>query len=86
MQLSGIQSIAMKKLIRDRHGRRLEFSQERSDGLVYFKLEFNRACAAYANCQIEDEVLVLADLFVEDNCVVRHPIYCSVCSDAKPWK
>ena len=63
----------MKKLIRDRHGRILEFSQERSDALVYFKLEFNRACAAYANCQIEGEVLVLADLFVEDNCVVRHP-------------
>src|ERR1017187_228193 len=63
----------MKKLIKDRHGRVLEFSQERTGGLVYFKLEFNKACAAYANCQIEGEVLVLADIFVEDKCVVRHP-------------
>ena len=63
----------MNKLIKDRHGRVLLFSQERSDQLVYFKLEFNKACAAYANCQIEGEVLVLADLFVEEKCVVRHP-------------
>lgn len=63
----------MKKLIKDRHGRVLEFSQERTEALVYFNLKFHGACAAYANCQIEGEVLVLADLFVEDNCVVRHP-------------
>ena len=63
----------MKKLIRDRHGRVLEFSQERVDDLVYFKLEFHGACAAYANCQIVGDVLVLADLFVENECVVRHP-------------
>jgi GNAT superfamily N-acetyltransferase len=63
----------MKKLIRDRRGRVLEFSQERLDGLVYFKLEFKTVCAAYVNCQIDGEVLVLVDIFVEDNCVVRHP-------------
>src|ERR1035438_581694 len=63
----------MKKLIKDRHGRILQFSQERIDELVYFKLEFHEACAAYANCQIAGDVLVLADLFVEDQCVVRHP-------------
>ena len=63
----------MKKLIKDRYGRVLEFSQERVDELVYFKLEFFKACAAYVNCQIEGDVLVLADIFVEDQCVVRHP-------------
>jgi len=63
----------MTKLIRDRYGRVLEFSQERTEGLVYFKLEFYKVCAAYANCQIEDDVLVLVDIFVENNCVVRHP-------------
>jgi GNAT superfamily N-acetyltransferase len=62
-----------EKIIQDRHGRALMFSQERTDGLVYFKLEFKKACAAYANCQIEDDVLVIADLFVQDQCVVRHP-------------
>jgi GNAT superfamily N-acetyltransferase len=62
-----------EKLIQDRHGRVLKFSQERTDVFVYFKLEFNKACAAYANCQIEGDVLVLADIFVEDKCVVRHP-------------
>jgi GNAT superfamily N-acetyltransferase len=36
-------------------------------------LEFNKACAAYANCQIDGDILVLADIFVEDQCVVRHP-------------
>ena len=64
---------AMTKLIRDRHGRVLEFSQERTEELVYFKLEFYKVCAAYANCRIEDDVLVLVDVFVENNCVVRHP-------------
>ena len=65
----------MNKLIKDRHGRVLKFSQERTEELVYFKLEFHESCAAYANCQIEGGVLVLADLFVEDHCVVRHPSY-----------
>src|ERR1035438_4624539 len=65
----------MKKLIKDRHGRVLEFSQERTDELVYFKLEFHGACAAYANCQIDGDALVLADIFVENDCVVRHPSY-----------
>lgn len=63
----------MKKLIKDRRGRVLEFSQERDDELVYFKLEFRKACAAYVHCRIEGEVLVLADLFVEEKCIVRHP-------------
>ena len=27
----------------------------------------------YANCRIKEDVLVLADLLVEDKCVVRHP-------------
>jgi GNAT superfamily N-acetyltransferase len=62
-----------KKVIKDRHGRVLNFTQERTDELVYFKLEFHKACAAYVNCQIEGEVLVVADLFVEENCVVPHP-------------
>lgn len=63
----------MKKLIKDRHGRVLEFSQERNFDLVYFKLEFRKACAAYAKCRIDGDVLVLVDIFVEDRCVVRHP-------------
>jgi GNAT superfamily N-acetyltransferase len=65
--------MAMKKLIKDRYGRVLEFSQERVEDLVYFKLDFFETCAAYVNCQIEGDVLVLADIFVEDQCVVRHP-------------
>jgi len=63
----------MKKLVRDRQGRVLEFSQEKSGALVYFKLEFHQACAAYANCRIEGEVLVLADFFVAEKCVVPQP-------------
>lgn len=51
----------------------MEFSQERFEESVYFKLEFLKACAAYAHCRIEGEVLFLADLFVEDKCVVPHP-------------
>ena len=65
--------MAMTKLIKDRYGRVLKFSQERVEDLVYFKLEFLEGCAAYANCQIEGDALVLADMFVEDHCVVRHP-------------
>jgi len=65
--------MAMTKLIKDRYGRVLEFSQERVEEFVYFKLEFLNACAAYVNCQIEGDVLVLADLFVEECCVIRHP-------------
>jgi GNAT superfamily N-acetyltransferase len=61
----------MRKLVRSRHGRVLEFSQERHGHLVYFKLEFKKASAAYVNCRIEDDVLVLVDLFVQDKCVVR---------------
>jgi len=63
----------VKKLIRDRRGRVLEFSQERSDTLVYFKLKFHHVGAAYVNCRIEEEVLVLADMFVEDKCIVPEP-------------
>ena len=63
----------MKKLIRDRRGRVLEFSQDRSDGFVYFRLAFHRACAAYVNCRIEEDVLVLSDMFVEDRCIVPEP-------------
>ena len=65
--------MAMSKLIKDRYGRVLKFSQERVEDLVYFKLEFLEGCAAYVNCQIEGDVLVLADMFVEEHCVVRHP-------------
>jgi GNAT superfamily N-acetyltransferase len=63
----------VKKLIRDKRGRVLEFSQERDETLVYFRLEFHRACAAYVHCQIEDEVLVLTDMFVEEKCIVPEP-------------
>ena len=63
----------MKKLIKDRQGRVLEFSQKRIEELVYFKLEFHRACAAYVNCRINGEVLMLEDIFVEEKCVVRNP-------------
>lgn len=65
----------MKKLIRDKRGRVLEFSQERVEKLVYFRLEFHRACAAYLNCRTEDEVLLLTDMFVEDRCIVPEPSF-----------
>ena len=60
----------MKKLVRDRHGRVLEFSQVRHDHLVYFKLEFQTASAAYAHGRIETDALILVDLFVQDQCIV----------------
>jgi GNAT superfamily N-acetyltransferase len=66
-------NMAREILVKDRRGRSLLFSQERSGDLVYFKLIFHKTCAAYANCRIEDEVLFLVDLFVEESCVVRNP-------------
>jgi hypothetical protein len=45
----------MRKLVRDKRGRVLEFQQ---------------ASAAYVNCRIEEDVLVLINLFVQDQCVV----------------
>ena len=60
----------MKKLIRDRRGRVLEFSQERVETLVYFRLDFHQICAAYVNCRLQEDVLVLTDMFVEDKCIV----------------
>jgi hypothetical protein len=62
-----------EKLIHDRHGRILKFSQERCDELVYFKLDHAGACAAYAHGRIDGAVLVITDLFVESNCVIRQP-------------
>jgi GNAT superfamily N-acetyltransferase len=59
-----------QKLIRDRSGRVLKFTQERKDELVYFRLEYRQACAACANCRIDGDVLWIADLFVQDKFVI----------------
>jgi GNAT superfamily N-acetyltransferase len=63
----------VRKLIRDRRGRVLEFSQKRTDTLVYFRLEFHHACAAYVNCEIKDDTLMLTDIYVEEKCIVPEP-------------